>query len=302
MHQGVAMAPAWAAGGSEHGGGYREAVGWPGGLLRPRGRRQPRRVPVRPRRVTRPLARQGRPSARPAGHGHHRGVRAHVPRPSPDSRAGDPLLHTHVIVANRVQGPDGRWTALDGRDLYRHRLAADAIYRGAYQRALTRSLGVAWSEADRWGNRELVGMPAELLRSRCSMAGRVVPRASPARPRPWAGQQPGPAERGWGAVIECRAVHDRDEPAAAPAGRAAEPDALLMLLAAAREATSGRLRSWSSRTGASCSSTAIGCWVWCTTPTTWSRSRCCELGGRSRASTADGRCVRGRTRSPPTGA
>jgi conjugative relaxase-like TrwC/TraI family protein len=33
------------------------------------------------------------------------------------SRAGDPLLHTHVIVANRVQGPDGRWTALDGRDL-----------------------------------------------------------------------------------------------------------------------------------------------------------------------------------------
>jgi conjugative relaxase-like TrwC/TraI family protein len=29
------------------------------------------------------------------------------------SRAGDPLLHTHVIVANRTLGPDGRWTALD---------------------------------------------------------------------------------------------------------------------------------------------------------------------------------------------
>jgi TrwC relaxase len=41
------------------------------------------------------------------------------------SREGDPLLHTHLVVANRVQGPDGRWTALDGRDLYRHRLAAD---------------------------------------------------------------------------------------------------------------------------------------------------------------------------------
>jgi conjugative relaxase-like TrwC/TraI family protein len=80
------------------------------------------------------------------------------------SRAGDPLLHTHVIVANRVQGPDSRWTALDGRDLYRHRPAADAIYRGAHQRALTRSLGVAWSEADRWGNRDLVGMPADLLK------------------------------------------------------------------------------------------------------------------------------------------
>src|SRR5215204_5301525 len=48
------------------------------------------------------------------------------------SREGDPLLHTHLVIANRVQGPDGRWTALDGRDLYRHRLAADAIYRATY--------------------------------------------------------------------------------------------------------------------------------------------------------------------------
>jgi conjugative relaxase-like TrwC/TraI family protein len=80
------------------------------------------------------------------------------------SRAGDPLLHTHVIVANRVQGPDGRWTALDGRDLYRHRLAADAIYRGCYQRVLSRSLGVAWTGPDQYGNRELVGMPEELVR------------------------------------------------------------------------------------------------------------------------------------------
>jgi hypothetical protein len=81
------------------------------------------------------------------------------------SRAGDPLLHTHVIVANRVQGPDGRWTVLDGRDLYRHRLAADAIYRGAYQRALSRSLGVEWSGADQYGNREVAGIPDELVRA-----------------------------------------------------------------------------------------------------------------------------------------
>src|SRR4029450_10456695 len=45
------------------------------------------------------------------------------------TREGDPLLHTHLVIGNRVQGPDGHWTALDGRDLYRHRLAADAIYR-----------------------------------------------------------------------------------------------------------------------------------------------------------------------------
>jgi conjugative relaxase-like TrwC/TraI family protein len=34
------------------------------------------------------------------------------------SRAGDPLLHTHVVVANATQGPDGRWSALDGRLVY----------------------------------------------------------------------------------------------------------------------------------------------------------------------------------------
>jgi conjugative relaxase-like TrwC/TraI family protein len=80
------------------------------------------------------------------------------------SREGDPLVHTHLVIANRVQGPDGRWTALDGRDLYRHRLAADAIYRATYQRELVRTLGVEWTPADGHGNRELQGMPEELVR------------------------------------------------------------------------------------------------------------------------------------------
>jgi conjugative relaxase-like TrwC/TraI family protein len=81
------------------------------------------------------------------------------------SREGDPLPHTHLIIANRVQGPDGRWTSLDGRDLYRHRRAADALYRAAYQQSLTRSLGIAWDEADRWGNRSITGMPAEVVQA-----------------------------------------------------------------------------------------------------------------------------------------
>jgi conjugative relaxase-like TrwC/TraI family protein len=80
------------------------------------------------------------------------------------SREGDPLLHTHLVIANRVQGPDGRWTALDGRDLYRHRLATDAIYRATYQRELVRTLGVEWTAADGHGNRELQGIPEELVR------------------------------------------------------------------------------------------------------------------------------------------
>jgi conjugative relaxase-like TrwC/TraI family protein len=89
------------------------------------------------------------------------------------SREGDPLLHTHLVIANRVQGPDGRWTALDGRDLYRHRLAADAIYRATYQRELVRTLGVEWTPADSYGNRELQGMPEDLVRGFSKRTGQI---------------------------------------------------------------------------------------------------------------------------------
>jgi conjugative relaxase-like TrwC/TraI family protein len=89
------------------------------------------------------------------------------------SREGDPLLHTHLVIANRVQGPDGRWTALDGRDLYRHRLAADAIYRATYQRDLVRTLGVGWTAADTHGNRELQGIREDLVRGFSKRSGQI---------------------------------------------------------------------------------------------------------------------------------
>jgi conjugative relaxase-like TrwC/TraI family protein len=89
------------------------------------------------------------------------------------SREGDPLLHTHLVIANRVQGPDGRWTALDGRDLYRHRLAADAIYRATYQRDLSRTLGVEWTAADGHGNRELQGLPEALIHGFSKRVGQI---------------------------------------------------------------------------------------------------------------------------------
>jgi AAA domain/TrwC relaxase len=71
-------------------------------------------------------------------------------------------LHTHLIIANRTRGPDGQWRTLDGREVYRHRLAADAVYQATYQMELSRSLGVRWAPADRWGNRAIEGMPEEL--------------------------------------------------------------------------------------------------------------------------------------------
>ena len=54
------------------------------------------------------------------------------------SRAGDPHLHTHVLVANITRGPDGKWSALDGQALYRSKLAAGALYQSVLRNELAR--------------------------------------------------------------------------------------------------------------------------------------------------------------------
>ena len=50
-----------------------------------------------------------------------------------DSRLGDPQLHTHVVVSNKVQTTeDGRWRSLDGRPLHAvGRRPVGALQRGA---------------------------------------------------------------------------------------------------------------------------------------------------------------------------
>lgn len=55
------------------------------------------------------------------------------------SRAGDPRLHTYVIVANLTCAERG-YTALDARSIYEHQFAADAVYR-AVLRAEARAQG-----------------------------------------------------------------------------------------------------------------------------------------------------------------
>ncbi len=60
------------------------------------------------------------------------------------SRADDPQLHTHVVVGNRVKGVDGVWRAIDGRLLYRHKLAAGYLHEAELRHRLTERLGVRW--------------------------------------------------------------------------------------------------------------------------------------------------------------
>ena len=65
-----------------------------------------------------------------------------------DSRAGDPDLHTHVAVSNKVQAEDGRWLALDGRLLYAAKVAASEHYNTRVEAELVERLGVEFAERD----------------------------------------------------------------------------------------------------------------------------------------------------------
>jgi conjugative relaxase-like TrwC/TraI family protein len=80
------------------------------------------------------------------------------------SRAGDPQLHTHVLIANATRGPDGRWTRLYHPAIYEHAKTAGYLFEAHLRDELTRRLGVRWREV-RNGIAEIEGFDPEHLRA-----------------------------------------------------------------------------------------------------------------------------------------
>jgi conjugative relaxase-like TrwC/TraI family protein len=78
------------------------------------------------------------------------------------SRAGDPLLHTHVVVGNLTQGPDGRWTALDARHLYRQAKTAGYLYQAVLRVEITERTGLDWNPVEH-GVADLAAVPREVV-------------------------------------------------------------------------------------------------------------------------------------------
>jgi conjugative relaxase-like TrwC/TraI family protein len=75
------------------------------------------------------------------------------------SRAGDPHLHTHVLVPNRQARADGRLVSIDGTSLYHEAKAAGVIYQATLRRELHHSLGLEWAPIDpATGMAELAGI------------------------------------------------------------------------------------------------------------------------------------------------
>src|SRR4051812_2686035 len=81
------------------------------------------------------------------------------------SRAQDPHLHTHVIVANLTRTADGKWRALDGEAILRsYRLAAGYLYEAQLRHELSRRLELEWTEPVK-GMGELARVPEEAIRA-----------------------------------------------------------------------------------------------------------------------------------------
>ncbi|WP_280222057.1 MobF family relaxase [Nocardia neocaledoniensis] len=85
-----------------------------------------------------------------------------------DSRAGDPDLHSHLLIANRVRALDGKWRTIDSKTLHEAIVTASEIYDSRIEHHLETDLELVF--APRPGRtqeqvpiREIVGVPVELI-------------------------------------------------------------------------------------------------------------------------------------------
>ena len=100
-----------------------------------------------------------------------------------DSRAGDPDLHTHVVISNKVRTlPDegGKWLTLDGRMVFKAKVMASEHYNTRLEAELTERLGVRFTERPspegRRPVREIDGMDPRLLQQWSSRRGDITSR------------------------------------------------------------------------------------------------------------------------------
>jgi conjugative relaxase-like TrwC/TraI family protein len=95
------------------------------------------------------------------------------------SRAGDPQLHTHALVLNKLRCPDGEWRTIDGHEIYAHKKSAGVLYQAALRSELTRRLGVNWTDVSKDGQAEILGVPRRLIDRWSTRADQVAAECAP---------------------------------------------------------------------------------------------------------------------------
>ncbi len=95
-----------------------------------------------------------------------------------DSRAGDPHLHTHVVISNKVQTVlDGKWRSLDGRPMHAATVALSELHEAVFADHLTRTFGVGWESRDMGRDRNpawaIASVPEELVAEFSSRSGHI---------------------------------------------------------------------------------------------------------------------------------
>ncbi len=76
------------------------------------------------------------------------------------SRAGDPQMHSHVVLLNVTKREDGQWRALEGHTIYKHKMALGQEYRSELAANL-KELGYQ-IEKDGKGGFEIQGFTKEI--------------------------------------------------------------------------------------------------------------------------------------------
>ena len=78
------------------------------------------------------------------------------------SRNLDPQLHTHAVIANMVQGEDGKWRTMANEKLYSSKMLIGALYRGELARELA-SLGYGIEKSHADGRFEIAGVSRDVI-------------------------------------------------------------------------------------------------------------------------------------------
>ncbi len=93
------------------------------------------------------------------------------------SRAGDPQLHSHLLMANRVLCGDGVWRTLDGWQVYASAKAASMVGGAVLRAELSRRLGWSWDRIDDRLHADVAGSPEALIEAWSSRRSDVAKEA-----------------------------------------------------------------------------------------------------------------------------